>query len=250
MTKRYTSGTDALIGEHFDDPRPSVKEDPEIAAIAYAFDKPYVFTEKCLKAHGVKLPLPRFRTPEDGLGPFYSDMTSLYNPGVKYIDASGEVKYGPPSRTKQEFTAECDINNIMKRFIDSDFDVSSLPMTRRQAKYGDFTGLPESYHAAVNYVKGAQDAFMTLPADIRARFDNDPQKFLNFLDNPKADKRNYAELVEMGIIDPDPDDGDLSPGTGAAPTGSKAPGTGGKSSRVVSSSVTRSDADGEGDEGD
>ena len=75
VKKNYTSGTDALIGEHFDEDVPP-RQDAEIAAIAYAFNKPYLFTERCLKAHDVKLPLPRFRTPDDGLGPFYSDMTS------------------------------------------------------------------------------------------------------------------------------------------------------------------------------
>ena len=234
MGKRSGFG-DVLVGEHYDDGGPA-RQDAEIAAIAYAFNKPYLFTERCLKAHDVKLPLPKFRTPDDGLGPFYSDMTS-------HFDLT-------PSRTKQEFTAECDINNIMKRYRDSDFDISTLPLTSRQAKYGDFTGLPESYHAAVNFVKGAQAQFMTLDADIRALFENDPQKFLNYLDDPtnKDHKKIHAELVERGIVD-SPDGGDLSPAGGAA-SSSEAKPAGGKSFRDGSSALKASKADSEGEEGE
>lgn len=152
-----------------------------VAALSSSFSKPVEYTEAALKHFNVTLPLPKFRTPDDGLGDFYSAMTAHFS--------------SEPSLTKQEFTAECDINTIMARFVSSGYDPTVLPMTSRKAIYGDFTAAPESYHAALNYVKGTERAFMELPADIRARFDNDPQKFLNFVDNPD----NQQELIDMGL---------------------------------------------------
>lgn len=151
-----------------------------VAHLAQAFNKPTHFVEAALKLHNITS-LPKFRTPDDGLADFYSLMTSHYDES--------------PSRTKQEFTAECDINVIMKRFIASDFDPTSLPLTSRKGMYGDFTNMPDSYHAALNYVRDTEASFLGLPADLRARFDNDPQVFLDFV----SDAANVPELIKLGL---------------------------------------------------
>lgn len=169
----------------------------DYSALARAFNKPVKYVEAAVKFHGIK-ELPRFRTPDDGLGPFYSDMTATY------IDT--------PSRTKQEFTKEVDINNIMKRFEMSGYDPTVLPVTKRVPLAGDFTQFPESYHAALNFVNQANDAFMELPAELRARFENDPQKWLKFVDDPA----NEAELIELGLVLP-AEVPALSPDSGGSP---------------------------------
>lgn len=169
----------------------------DYAALARAFNKPVKYVEAAVKFHGIT-ELPRFRTPDDGLGPFYSDMTATY------IDT--------PSRTKQEFTKEVDINNIMKRFEMSGYDPTVLPVTKRVPLAGDFTQFPESYHAALNFVNQAHDAFMELPAELRARFENDPQQWLKFVDDPA----NEAELIELGLVLP-AEVPALSPDSGGSP---------------------------------
>lgn len=155
----------------------------DVEFLARAFDKPVEYVKRCVKFHGITS-LPKLRTPDDGLGAFYSDMTAHFS--------------DEPSRTKQEFTAECDINNIMARFAASNYDPSTLPMTSRKPMYGDFTGAPESYHAALNYVRDTERAFMELPAEFRAKLENDPQKFLDYIQDPA----NYDELVELGFLLP------------------------------------------------
>lgn len=154
------------------------KVDAKTLSIQY--DKPLAYVEDCLLRHRVEV-LPRFRTSGDGFDPFYSDMTAHYNE--------------EPSMTKQEFTAEVDINNIVKRFINSGGDPTSLPFTDRKAMYGDFTMLPDSYQSALNYVLDTKAEFMKLPADQRAKFDNNPQVFLDYVSDPK----NLDALVEMGL---------------------------------------------------
>lgn len=155
--------------------------DVDVEALAKAYNKPVLYVEKCLDFHGIK-ELPKFRTPDDGFGGFYSDMSA-------HFDTT-------PSMTKQEFAAELDINNIMNRFIASDGDPTVLTVNTRKAKYGDFTQMPDSYHSAMNYVIETKNEFMKLDAELRARFNNDPQLFLNFV----ADPKNHDELVRLGIV--------------------------------------------------
>lgn len=96
------------------------------------------------------------------------------------------------SRTKQSFKDECDVNAIMRRFEKTGIIEH---VNRFQGNYGDFTQVPENYHAAVNQVIAAQGMFMTLPARVRARFANDPGNFLAFMDDPA----NQEEMIALGL---------------------------------------------------
>lgn len=94
------------------------------------------------------------------------------------------------SLTKQSFANDCDINVIMGRVEKS----GTYPMVQGQPFFGDFSdGM--SYHDAMNRVLEAQGMFMQLPASLRAQFDNDPGKFLDFVIDPA----NGEKLVEMGL---------------------------------------------------
>ncbi len=97
-----------------------------------------------------------------------------------------------PSRTKQSFTEECNINNIMSRFEKTKV-VEHL--NQHQGNYGDFTHSTD-YHASLLAVMHAQDSFNSLPSQLRAKFNNDPGTFLDFVDNPE----NIDELREMGLL--------------------------------------------------
>lgn len=200
--------------------------------VAAQFNKSLDYTEACIRVHAIKLPLPPVRSPNDGLNGFYSDMTA-------HFDLS-------PSLTKQEFVAECDINNILRKYVASGYDPSVLQFTKRQGQYGDFTSMPDSYHAALNYITDTRDMFMTLDAELRARFENDPQKFIDFVSDPA----NAAELVKLGLAtskpletSPDPSGAeDVSKGKGA-----KRPVP---SANAIKAAKNAANADLEGDEGD
>ena len=97
-----------------------------------------------------------------------------------------------PSLTQQHFKDETDINNILRQF-----NVTGLlPESPLSPRYGDFTGIND-YHSALNAVIEAEDGFMALPADLRARFSNNPEELINFLDNPQ----NKDEAIRLGLID-------------------------------------------------
>ena len=99
---------------------------------------------------------------------------------------------GEESRTNQSMAPDTDINNIMKRY-----EKTGLldHVNRYQGDYGDFTNVPVDYHDAMNIVRAADEMFMSLPATVRSRFENDPGKFLAFVENPE----NASAMVEMGL---------------------------------------------------
>lgn len=96
---------------------------------------------------------------------------------------------GVPSMTKQQFRDDCDINVMVARALRGEI----LP--QRSGSFGDFTAVRD-FHSAMNQVTAARDAFMSLPAKVRSRFDNDPGALLDFLGDPS----NLKEAVELGLI--------------------------------------------------
>jgi len=96
-----------------------------------------------------------------------------------------------PSRTKQSFRDECDINTILKRFNVT----GQLPVGSVQPQYGDFSGITD-YQSALNAVMAAQDSFLQLPAKVRAKFGNDPAVFVEFA----SDEANKDEMKALGLL--------------------------------------------------
>lgn len=91
----------------------------------------------------------------------------------------------------QSAEEEANINTIVRRFGLT----GELPDDVRMPVSGDFTGLPD-FHGAMNMVRAAQEEFMRVPADIRARFGNDPQVLMAFLE----DDSNRDEARKLGFL--------------------------------------------------
>lgn len=97
-------------------------------------------------------------------------------------------------RTKQSFKAECDINNIMARYQRTgviDF------AQKHEAQYADCTGL--EFESGMQTIARARAMFEDLPSKLRQRFENEPAKFLEFVQNPK----NREEAKELGLLKPE-----------------------------------------------
>jgi phage internal scaffolding protein len=108
--------------------------------------------------------------------------------------ASNESGLGceDPTLAQQHYKEECDINTILQKFNISGL----LPETPLSPRYGDFTGISD-YHTALNRVIAAQDEFDALPANIRARFENDPAQLIEFLEN----ENNRPEAENLGLVE-------------------------------------------------
>ncbi len=100
-----------------------------------------------------------------------------------------------PSLAQQHMKDECDINVIVERFGVT----GQLPQSPVSPTYGDFSGVTD-YHSALNQINATMDDFMALPAQLRVRFDHDPVKLLQFLEN----EENRSEAIQLGLIDGKP----------------------------------------------
>lgn len=131
----------------------------------------------------------------------HSKKYSFYRPHEKVTFGNelvhpftGEITY-PPSLTKQEHAAECDINNIIQAFSQT----GQINHVRANAALGRYADLPDhlTLQDALNITIEAEAAFMSLPAKVRDRFHQDPSEFLAFM----ADPENKAEAMELGLLE-------------------------------------------------
>jgi len=99
-----------------------------------------------------------------------------------------------PSRTQPQFKAECDINNIMKKYKVTG-SITHLN-NKQRGTYLDLTNLPD-YQQSLNDVIQANEAFSALPSHVRKQFENDPIQLINFL----SDTNNREEAIRLGLID-------------------------------------------------
>lgn len=95
------------------------------------------------------------------------------------------------SRTKQSFQEETNINNIMKKY---DRETLAEQALQNPGRFLDLPGGMD-YQLALNMSINATAAFDALPGTIRAKFSNDPVKFLEFME----DEENEKEIVELGL---------------------------------------------------
>jgi phage internal scaffolding protein len=129
---------------------------------------------------------------------------SAYNYDRNLASVESGLVCDDDSRAVQSAEEESNINTIVRRFGIS----GKLPDQVAMPRSGDFTNVPD-FHAAMNLVRQAQEEFVRVPADVRARFRNDPQEFMNFFENPD----NYTEALKLGLVNVRPPSGTPDGGT-------------------------------------
>ena len=102
------------------------------------------------------------------------------------------VKHGDfgESMTDQQYKAESDINEILRRYNCG----LGLPPSRGTGRYVDVSECGD-YASLLNQVLQANKQFDSLPSDIRSRFGNSPAMFYQFVSNPA----NLDELCKLGL---------------------------------------------------
>lgn len=125
------------------------------------------------------------------------------------------------SMTHQSFAKDADINTIMSRYAVSGVLVDPMNVdSSRVPRFGDFSDLMDYSHV-VNRIQQANADFMTLPSEVRARFDNDVEKCLQFI----AEPANVREAVTLGLLPKTmiPATDAVFPDKGAVPEGTPTP---------------------------
>lgn len=115
---------------------------------------------------------------------------SPYNYDLVQASTDTAVHPGGPSLTVQSQAEDADINVMMKRFGVT----GQFPINPKTPLYGDFSDVTD-FASALNAVQAAEHAFLEYPADFRARFENNPQLFLEFCENPA----NRDEIKKLGL---------------------------------------------------
>lgn len=101
------------------------------------------------------------------------------------------VQNDEPSLTDQSQAKSCDVNEILLRYQKTG-ELTHLAKVRGvYADVSEFTDL----HTAMSQVRKAQEGFEALPGALRARFDNDPLKLIEYLQDPK----NLQESIDLGL---------------------------------------------------
>lgn len=99
-----------------------------------------------------------------------------------------------PSRTKQSFAKEADINFLMGRFLRTG-EFPTPEETGRVGTFGDFSDGVD-FQMALERVQDAERQFKGLEARVRDRFNNDPAQMLDFLSRDG----NREEAVRLGLV--------------------------------------------------
>lgn len=102
------------------------------------------------------------------------------------------VNTGTDSLVEQYHKDDCDIHVILKRYAKT----GVLPINDAVPHYGDFSNV-QTYQQAQNLIARINNYFESLPSRIRERFSNDPNSFLEFVNDPA----NRQECEKLGILE-------------------------------------------------
>lgn len=113
-----------------------------------------------------------------------SNFRNRFSPPVSVKSPKGKEP------AQQQFKDDCDINSIMARFQKTG---AIDHVAVYQPEYGLAT--PQDLHAAMNLITKAERMFADLPSSLRRRFDGDPRKLFEFVQNHE----NADEAKELGL---------------------------------------------------
>lgn len=99
------------------------------------------------------------------------------------------------SVTQQSFAEEVDINNIISKFLKTGLLSDVDAINARKGVFSDVSNLGD-FHSAMIKISQINDSFASLPVDVRAKFDYDPGKLIDWLANPA----NALEAVKIGLL--------------------------------------------------
>ncbi len=112
---------------------------------------------------------------------------SAYNVGTS--DYS-EIHNPNHALTEQSHKESCDINKILAQFMETGL----MPnIKNKDPQYGDVSEV--NFQDIQNQLATAKTLFEELPDPVKAQFDNEPFKFLQFAENPE----NAQALIDMGL---------------------------------------------------
>lgn len=103
-----------------------------------------------------------------------------------------QIHFNDPHLCQTQFADDANINTILDKYNRT----GELPYGRRpEGQFMDLSELPD-YREALEVITTANQAFATLPAELRKKLDNDPAKLQDFMSDPA----NADYLLEKGLF--------------------------------------------------
>ena len=99
------------------------------------------------------------------------------------------------SITKQNLKDNADINKIIKKYQKTGVLTN---LNQLEAMYGEITS--DDLQDSLEKLNKSHEAFMSIPSEIRKRFNNDAGQFIDFATNPD----NLSEMQQLGLAPPPP----------------------------------------------
>lgn len=124
------------------------------------------------------------------------------------------IDFGDEVITKQSFEPECNINNIMAKY-----QMTGLVdhVQKYRPEYADVTSL--DYKTAMDTIAEARSLFEELPSETRKNFDNDVERWLDYVQDPANE--DTLDSLEAGEVPEDP--GSVEPAQDASAEGDECP---------------------------
>lgn len=102
------------------------------------------------------------------------------------------VVFEEPTLTKQSFKEQCDVNNILKKYLKTGVIEHAAHF---KGDYGDFTTSLD-YRSSLDALAAAEASFEALPSKVRKHFGNDPINLLRAVEDPSRKE----ELQKLGLL--------------------------------------------------
>lgn len=130
-------------------------------------------------------------------GPFYC---TGFNEDMDARSLLVSVDTGDETAVIQSGKDDADINTLVERF-----GVTTLGMSGPISPllFGDFTGVGD-FRSAIDAVRAGEESFMQLPGQVRAMFENDAQRFVEWCEarDDKGALVNIEDLRKHGLAVP------------------------------------------------
>lgn len=117
----------------------------------------------------------------------FADVMDGKNPSVGFKCEGETLTY----QTK-DVVDSCDINNIVKGLLNGQ---GTDHLARIPPQYLDVSYV-QDFQQGLDIIQHAEDTFYDMPSNIREKFHNDTQEFLEFVSNPA----NQAKFADYGFI--------------------------------------------------
>lgn len=115
------------------------------------------------------------------------------NPYSARVPSEG-MTFEEESMTIESEAAGTTIDSYLKRYQAT--GLLGDPVRYSAGQFGDFADL-QTFQESMNTVARVTETFASLPAELRAKFDNNPSIYVEFISDPK----NAKEAIDLGLLD-------------------------------------------------